>query len=125
MTAETQITTTEPVELTEAPNGQYYCEQCSRRYLDGAVECPHCDDEPLLDLHDPAVRDLLKSFDERDWQRRAAKFTVISCVVCLPVLILVIVEIQVGIAGYILSVLGLSSLLIKWFPGRKRLPESS
>lgn len=107
----------------ESADGPFYCEVCERRYADGAVECPHCEDEPLLDLQDPEVRQMLQAFDERDRTKRMTRFTLLACVVCLPFWLFAHIDPRAAIGGYILGVLGLSSLLLKMFPARKRVPS--
>ncbi|MBX2802255.1 MAG: hypothetical protein KTR31_31535 [Myxococcales bacterium] len=50
----------------EDPRGRFLCERCERRYREGGGDCPHCDEEPLLDLADD---DVLEMLAEYDWKR--------------------------------------------------------
>lgn len=111
-------------ELPEVADGPFFCDSCRRRYGVEAYECPSCEDEPLLDLRDPEVEHMLRGFDERDWRKRAALFTVVAIVVCLPLLMLVLLHTTFGAAVYVLGVLGLSGALIKRFPPARRVPTA-
>jgi len=70
---------------------RFYCERCSHRQ-DLAGDCPHCEDEPLLDIEDPDVRLMLREMDAADIRRRNYSIGAVAAVVgILPVAALSIV----------------------------------
>jgi hypothetical protein len=113
--------------MPEASDGRFFCEKCLRRDTHGG-QCPHCPDEPLLDLSDDETRLMLESMDDRAKTKRYSVMLGLVLVLTMPINIFLIY----GFIGWLLGiptaaalVAGLTALLVKIFPARPRAPELS
>lgn len=61
-----------------------YCDRC-RAFFEAQSDCPSCEDEPLLDLGEPGILELLIEEDERDRRKHKAKWTTIAVPFVIPV----------------------------------------
>ncbi len=107
---------------TPNPQGQYFCEQCEARY-DESGDCAKCPEEPLLNLLDEDVLLMLQQFDDARWQKRAGLLTMLSGVICAPLLLLVLFVKKIGFVIYGAAMLGLSGAMIKMFPPKRKTPD--
>jgi hypothetical protein len=109
-----------------APDGRFFCEHCLGRFNTGG-DCPACPDEPLLDLGDEAVREMLISFDEKARNKRYGLLLIISAVLATPVYYFVSFYSGMlgGIAAAALFAAGLVFVLSRVFRAKKKLPDLS
>ncbi|MCO4748172.1 MAG: hypothetical protein KC912_25485 [Proteobacteria bacterium] len=115
----------------KAANGVFFCEVCTARYA-GAGDCAACDGEPLLDLRNADVVEMIRSFDEQRWKKRLGQFTGLAAVIVIPTV--VVFNLLMGAAtgkvlglipNMVLAGFGVSAFsggLIAVMPPKKRLP---
>jgi hypothetical protein len=118
---------------TVKADGAYFCEVCTTRY-DAAGDCAKCDQEPLLDLRQPDVVEMIQSFDQRRWQQRLGIYTALGAAVAIPgvivlnLLMAVATDYVLGLVpNVILAGIGVSAIsggLIAVLPPMKRLPRN-
>lgn len=102
--------------------GRYFCEKCLNRQSTPG-DCPTCAGEPLLDLSDPEIRQMLQSFDDQRKTRHYSFMLGLILVVSSPLSIGLVflswlfVPISAGL------VVGLTALAIKIRPAKVRMPK--
>lgn len=74
---------TEATGATEARVLRYHCALCHHRAA-APGSCPHCPDEPLLDLADAEVRLMLEQADDATKYRHAGKVIGLSAAAGVP-----------------------------------------
>lgn len=65
---------------------RYHCANCHHR-APAPGNCPHCPEEPLLDLADPEVRLMLDQADDATKYRHAGKLIALSAAIGIPLTI--------------------------------------
>lgn len=105
------------------PDGQYFCEQCCRRY-DAAGDCPKCPDEPLLDLLNEDVLLMLAEFDRQRWARRVGLLTGTSAVLLSPLFFIgFLLGGFIGAIPWAVGVAASSAALMRLFPPDQKTPD--
>ena len=110
----------------QTPSGPFFCEQCTARFA-LAGDCPHCPEEPLLDLRDEDVRHMLINFDQARMRKRMGIYGAISGAVTFPVFffLLEFIGLWLDLALWILMAAGLSTLLMTMLPPKRKCPKRS
>jgi len=106
---------------------RFFCESCLGR-ADAPGDCPRCSGEPLLDLANSEVREMLESFDDSAKTKRYSLVLGIVVVATMPVsfaLIFALLGLLVGGPISAAIVFGLTALFVKMFPVKRRAPVLS
>ncbi len=115
---------------------RFYCEGC-RTHFDAEGDCPNCEFEVLLDLEDEDVRLYLQDRDDESKRKRYAQMVGLSCVLCLPVLVLAFMYwpeptnrygrrsggLPMELILYGISVMAVASVLVAVFPHKRSIPK--
>jgi hypothetical protein len=114
-----------PRPARETPDGRWFCERCGRRYP-ATGDCPHCDQEPLLDLASDHVRLALQEDLDRRKRHRFSTFVGLGIVVGVPVFFAVTFLLAlgelVGLAAAAAATLAVATALTRLFPVRSTIP---
>jgi hypothetical protein len=65
-----------------------YCDSCRRYFDNSLIDCPECDMEPLLDISDPEVVEVLRQQDEIDRRALSRKWSLIPLILPLTLFLL-------------------------------------
>lgn len=103
-------------------DGRYLCEACTLRW-DITGDCPRCPEEPLLDLWDPAVIEMLQHFDELAWRKRMGQVSAVCALICSPTLLLGLVANVLALPAFGLATAALTAVVYPFFPARRVTPE--
>lgn len=101
----------------------FFCENCCTQY-ETPGDCAKCPEEPLLDLRDEDVLQMLQDFDDRRNRKKMGMFTLIFGVVFLPVLYGFATMFS-GIAGLLIyggAVSGATTFALKKWPALVKTP---
>ena len=108
--------------MNAAPYGRYFCEACLSRYHEEG-DCPSCPEEPLLDLWNPEVMEMLRKFDELAWRERMGQVTAVCAVICSPSLITWFFFAFLAMPLFGGLTMGLSAIVYPFFKARKVTPD--
>jgi hypothetical protein len=104
-------------------DGRFLCHECTRRYHRPG-DCPHCPEEPLLDLADEEVRLFLDDFDSKARWRRFGLCFGAALPIGIPLVIVGGYYFSIhGQAGGAFATFGLATLFAKLFPAKRRSPR--
>jgi hypothetical protein len=106
-------------------NGRYFCESCAQRYSGRGECCLECEGEPLLDLADEDVRQMIREFDEARWRKRSTQWTFLSIALVSPLGIglMWVLSAMASLTVWGVAAASLSTILITRFSPEPKLPE--
>ena len=113
----------------ESPDGVWFCESCTRRFTVGG-DCTMCEEEPLLDLRNSDVIEMLQDFDTQRWRKRFGQFALLVGGITFGAMLLGVLlgsefDLRAGLIGGGAITFAGATVLMQVFAPPKRCPTGS